>query len=93
MQTSRKAGNKLRPYTEWKKTVPETDKAALDIKTCNNKARRGSIVARLHKAEYGEETELQRYKLVTVLLDVSQRDWKISSLEDWNKLHMKLYVQ
>lgn len=88
----KKAENKLRPYTEWKKIVPQTDKSALGIKTCNNKAK-ASISARLHKAEYQEETELQSYKLVTVLLDVSQRDWKISSLEYWNKLHMKLYVQ
>lgn len=76
-----------------KEDVPQSEKAALDIKTCNNKARKASISARLHKVDYQEEAELQRYKLVTALLDVSQRDWKISSLEDWNKLHMKLYVQ
>lgn len=84
-----KTGNKLGLNKEWKEIVPQTDKAALDIKTYNNKARR----ARLHKVEYQGERELQRYKLVTAFLDVNQRDWKISSPEDWNKLHMKLYVQ
>lgn len=55
----KKTGSKLRPYTKWKKRVSQTDKAALDIETRNNKARRARISARLLKAEYQEEREIQ----------------------------------
>lgn len=45
------------------------------------------------KRKYLEETEQQRYNLIAVLLDVSQRDWKIPSPEDWKKLQTESHVQ